>query len=140
MKAVAKTGMLLLALALFSGAYAKDEGNKKLKDTMHNFSLSLELIQGGIFYNKMDEMNKGVNLLQKNQKDFMKIHGDELKKHFPEDKEFAYEYAKLITQRIGRLTNKMVDSLNGKDVCNISTVYGDIAKECICCHQRVRKQ
>ena len=141
MKVVMKVGVLFLVFAFFAGVQASDREDKKLKSVMHSFSSALELIQHGVLYNKMDEMYKGVQLLERNEQKFMQRHGDALKEHLPNNPKFAYDYAKSTSKRIVKLTKRLSTSLGGsKDFSDIAAVYGHIVQECVGCHQKLRRR
>lgn len=141
MRVVIKVGALFLAFSVFVGVQADEIEDKKLKSVMNSFSTSLELIQHGILYNKLDEMYKGSQLLERGQQQFIQQHGNALKRHFPNDPEFAYAYAKSTSKRIVKLTKKLNSSLGGsKDFSKIAATYGHIMQECVGCHQKLRNK
>ena len=141
MNVVIRISVLFLTFALLSGALASDREDKKLKDVMHGFASSLELIQHGILYNKADEMYKGAQLLERDKQMFIQKHGDELKRYLPDNPTFAYNYAKSTSKKIVKLTNKLTNSLGGsKDFSIIAATYGHIMQECVGCHQKIRER
>ena len=140
MKAYAIASVLVLTCTLTYGAQDGDNQKAELKQTMRNFASALELIQQGILYNKPDDMHKGAQLLDRNQKDFLEHHGNAIEMHMPDNPKFARSYATFTAGKIRDYIDKLSGSLGGpRDYSNIATYYTRILNECVSCHQKVRQ-
>ena len=135
-----KFAIVMLALSL--SIFAQDRESEELKTVMKSFASAMVLIQHGILYNNIDEMNKGVKKLKVDDGKFLESHGEALAKHMPENPEFVKNYA----ERTGEKIRNYVDSLdeqmrNGtKSYSKISATYTHILHECVGCHQKIRKR
>lgn len=129
--------ILMFSLSLF----AEENDSQDLKKVMTSFASAMELVQHGILYNNIDEMHKGAQMLKISDEELLQSHGKALMKHMPDNPEFAKTYAKLTGEKIRNYADKMGEQIssNKKSYSQISATYSDILRECVGCHQKIRR-
>ncbi|WP_457592511.1 hypothetical protein [Hydrogenimonas sp.] len=112
----------------------------RLKNTMRKFATGLDQIQKGIIYNDRDKIEMGVRVIRQAKKNFLKKHGEVMKKHMPEDPKFAYFLAQKSAERIQKYIKMMGSQIhNAKDYSKIAAAYSGIFNQCVGCHQKLRE-
>ncbi len=112
----------------------------RLKNTMRKFATGLDQIQKGIIYNDRDKIEMGVRVLRQARKNFLKKHGEILKKQMPGDPKMAMHMAKKSAERIKKFTKMMNGQVhNTHDFSKIAAAYTGIFNQCVGCHQKLRK-
>jgi len=133
-------GSLLLCSSLLLAAEDADTKRTELKETMRHFASALELIQHGILYNNPDDMHKGAQLLDRNERGFIERHGEAIEMDLPDNPKFARSYAILSAGKIRDQIDRLIGSLGGPhDYRVIATSYTQILNECVGCHQKIRQ-
>ncbi len=138
---------ILIASALtISVTAAGDIGNEelasttRLKNTMRKFATGLDQIQKGIIYNNRDRIEMGVRVMRQAKKNFLKRHGEILKKQMPDNPQLAYSLAKKSAEQIKKYVKMMNSQIhNTDDFSKIATAYSGIFDQCVKCHQKLRK-
>ncbi|MGB6018152.1 MAG: hypothetical protein WBF77_00995 [Sulfurimonadaceae bacterium] len=131
---------VILMLVLSLSISAQDKEGEELKKVMKSFVSAMELIQHGILYNNIDEMNKGSKMLRINDDKLLQSHGKALMKHMPDNPEFAKTYAKRTGEKIRNYADSLDEQIGSgtKSYSKISATYTHILHECVGCHQKVR--
>ncbi len=112
----------------------------RLKNTMRKFATGLDQIQKGIIYNDRDKIEIGVRVIKQAKKNFLKKHGEVMKKHMPDDPKFAFHLAQKSAERIQKYIKMMNTQIhNAKDYGKIAAAYSGIFNQCVGCHQKLRE-
>ncbi|WP_456402839.1 hypothetical protein [Hydrogenimonas sp.] len=143
-----KKTLLILSATLLTATVvaAADVASKdlasttRLKNTMRKFATGLDRIQKGIIYNDPDKIEMGVRVMRQAKKNFLKRHGEILKKQMPDDPKFAYFLAQKSAERIQKYVKMMNSQVHSaKDFSKIAAAYTGIFNQCVGCHQKLRK-
>ncbi len=112
----------------------------RLKNTMRKFATGLDRIQKGIIYNDPHKIEMGVRVMRQAKKNFLKRHGEILKKQMPDDPKFAYFLAQKSAERIQKYVKMMNAQVHDSgDFSKIAAAYTGIFNQCVGCHQKLRK-
>ncbi len=112
----------------------------RLKNTMRKFATGMDQIQKGIIYNDRDKIEMGVRVIRQARKNFLKRHGEILKKQLPGDTKVAMYMAKKSAEKIKKYTKMMNSQVhNTHDFSKIAAAYTGIFNQCVGCHQKLRK-
>ncbi|BBG66041.1 hypothetical protein NNO_1338 [Hydrogenimonas sp.] len=138
--------LFIVSILAVSTAAAVDIGKSdlasktRLKNTMRKFATGLDQIQKGIIYNEKDRIEMGVRVMRQAKKNFLKRHGEILKKQMPDDPKFAYFLAQKSAERIQKYVKMMSSEIrNTHDFSKIAAAYTAIFNQCVGCHQKLRK-
>ena len=138
--------IIIASILVVSAAAAADLGSSdlasttRLKNTMRKFATGLDQIQKGIIYNERDKIEMGVRVMRQAKKNFLKRHGEILKKQMPDDPKFAYFLAQKSAERIQKYVKMMNSQIhNTHDFSKIAAAYTAIFNQCVGCHQKLRK-
>ncbi|MEA3419622.1 MAG: hypothetical protein U9Q90_09510 [Campylobacterota bacterium] len=113
---------------------------KALQSTMLTLSKGLMHIQQGILTNSKEDILTGVRMLKRTEEGFLTSHGEAMQKYMPENPKYAISMAKQSEINIERYTREMrSDILSNKDYDRVVRGYTNIMKECVKCHQKLRR-
>ncbi len=139
-------GIIIASIMAVSASSAEEvidndlASTARLKNTMRKFATGLDQIQKGIIYNDRDKIEMGVRVLRQARKNFLKRHGEILKKQKPGDPKMAMYMAKKSAERIRKLVKMMSAEVhNTHDFSKIAAAYTGIFNQCVGCHQKLRK-
>ncbi len=127
MKRIVVSLLVLGSMALNLHAYSNAD---RIED-MRVMEIAMQKIQKGILYNNKDMVLQGVDKLKKASRNV------EVDKK--EDMDYSASFAKKQAENIIRYADKLKVSIEAKQKHAATTNYTKVIKECVSCHNKIRK-